>query len=170
MFSIIYEPLNVQPWMSLCLGDSSGRSIRFGAWLSSLMGRSGNQNHASGCWDSNPQPSHCQPTALQPSRRASVSAPLSLSNSLLEAETWLDPITSKPVCFADWAIESSCARAFSSSSFRCWLLIVKSKSSVSNPNAPLYRRELMLCTASALSSQSFSVFPLHRRFENSLAN
>lgn len=80
-----------------------------------------------------------------------------LSNSLLEVETWLDPITSKPVCFADWAIESSYARAFSSFSFRCWLLIVKSKSSVSNPNTPqlsaaAYCSELMLCTASALFS------------------
>lgn len=50
-----------------------------------------------------------------------------LSNSLLEEEMWLDPITSKPICFADWAIESSYARAFSSFSFRCRLLIVKSK-------------------------------------------
>lgn len=47
---------------------------------------------------------------------------------------WLDPIAPKPICFADWAIEFPYARAFSSFSFRCRLLIVKSNSSVSNPN------------------------------------
>lgn len=51
---------------------------------------------------------------LNPARRQLLrrqpfrfSAVVGFQTAFLEAEMWLDLVTSKPACFADWAIESS---------------------------------------------------------------